>query len=334
MPVQFESPDLLHLLWALLFQALLLFAYWRWRRHTLKKLGSPALEQRLLLGFSERRFWIKNAMFGLSVALIAIAIANPQREVRIKSEAKQSSDVIIALDISSSMLAEDVKPSRLEKAKTFIRQLVPAIPDERLGLIFFAGEAFPQVPLSTDYESLLMFVQDANPNFITDQGTDVKTAIDLGSRLFDANEAVGAGKALILISDGENHAPEALARAKQAFSEGIVIHTISVGTVTGSTIPSEAGSGRRDYSGQIIRTHSNEPFLQALAKAGGGLFFKIDESATAIQTLRSEIGRLQKATVEAKAHTEYVSYFQWLLIPVLLLLVGEQLLWWRKNKTT
>lgn len=330
MPVRFESPDLLHLLWALLFQALLLFLYWRWRKRTLKKLGSPALEQRLLLGFSERRFWIKNIMVALAVGLLAVAIANPQRLVRVKAEAKQSSDILVALDISNSMQARDITPSRLEKAKTFIKQFAQAIPNERIGLIFFAGEAFPQAPLSTDYESFMMFVQDANPNFITDQGTDVKTAIDLASRMFDSGD--GAGKALVMVSDGENHEAEAIERAEQAAAEGIVIHTVSVGTASGATIPDERNGERRDFSGQLIRTRSDEPFLRTLARAGGGIAFKVEDGAAAVETLKLQISQMQKTTVEAKAHTEYISYFQWLLIPVLLLLVAEQLMWWRKNK--
>ncbi len=214
--LRFENPILLHLLWGLAFQALLLLVYWQWRQRTLKRLGSPALAERLLLGFSQRRFWFKNLLFGASLALLALAIANPVRPVQREGKSRASADVLIALDISTSMLAKDVSPSRIVQAKQFIQRLVQALEGERIGLIFFAGDAYPQMPLSTDYESLLLFVRNANPNFVTDQGTDMATAIDLAQRLFESNALAGRG--LILITDGENHQEDALQRARKGQS--------------------------------------------------------------------------------------------------------------------
>jgi len=328
--MRFENPALLHLLWALLFQALLLYAYWQWRRRTLAKLGSPALEQRLMLGFSERRFWVKNGLFSGVIVLVVLAIANPQRAIRVQPPAQTSADVLIALDISNSMLAKDVQPSRLEQAKLFIQNLVKALDGERIGLLFFAGEAYPQMPLSTDYEALLLFVRNANPNFITDQGTDLGAAIGLANRMFESVEP--AGHALILITDGENHEEKALQRAQEAQADGMVIHTVGIGTAAGAMIPGDAGGFQRDFTGQVIRTSMNEPSMRELAKAGGGLSFNGNQGASAIDALKREVGRLQKSTVEAQVYTAYVSYFQWLLVAALLLLIGEQLLWWRKKK--
>jgi Ca-activated chloride channel family protein len=323
-----ENPILLNLLWGLALLAILLASYWRWRQRTLRQLGSPALAERLMLGFSSSKFWFKNVLFGLSLALIAVAIANPQRAERRTPPAQQSSDVLIALDISQSMLAKDVAPSRLEAAKTFIQKLAEQLEKERLGLIFFAGDAYAQMPLSTDVGSLMLFVRNANTDYITTQGTDVISAIELAGRLFNSESQ--AGRALIIVSDGEHHEADALIRARKARAEGIVIHTVAVGTAAGANIPVGKSGAKRDFTGQTIRTQANEILLRDIAKAGGGVTLNLSD-AGAVKSLAQEIASLQKTAVEAKAYTEYVSYFQWLILPALLLLALEQLLWWRRR---
>ncbi len=327
--MRFENPDLLQLLWILLFQAVLLWMYWRWRTRTLRRLGSPALEQRLLMGFSAPRFWIKNSLFACSLAFLVMALANPQKAVEVAPPERASSDILLALDISNSMLAADVQGSRLKQTKEFTTNLIKALDGERMGLLFFAGAAFPQTPMSSDYESMLMFVQTAQPNFITDQGTDIKSALDLGTRMFTKTDE--GGHAMILISDGENHEPAAIEAAAQAAADGMKLFTVQVGTPSGATIPAETGGFRKDYTGQLIRTASNEPFLQSLARAGGGKSFRLSEGASAIRGIQAEIAQLAKTVVKEKTRTIYVSYYQWLLLPILLLLMVEQLLWWRKK---
>ncbi len=319
--MSFENPDLLKLLFGLLgLTALLLFIYWRWRQSTLRRLGSPALEQRLLLGFSPHRFWLKNALFLLGAAFVVVAMANPRRVVRIAPEAQKSADVLIALDVSNSMLARDESPSRLGKAKDFIEQLVTALEGERLGLIFFAGDAQAQAPLSTDYGALRMFVRNANPAFIADQGTDIATAIGQAVRMIENNAQ--SGRALILISDGENHQEQALQSAQKAREAGLQIFTVGVGTTGGTTIA--------DADGRPIRTALNETFLTAVAQAGGGSYLHLDQGASAVRTLKTAASNLPKNAVQNQAYNDYRSFFQWLLLPALLLLVAEQVLWWRQ----
>lgn len=326
---RFENPVLLNLLWALALQGLLLWFYWNWRKRTLRQLGSPALAQRLMVGFSQQRFWLKNALFAAAIALVAIAIANPQQSVRRTPEAQSSADVLIALDISQSMVAQDAKPSRLEAAKRFIQQLAESLEGERVGLIFFAGEAYAQMPLSTDIGSLMMFVRNANTDFITDQGTDLVSAIELATRLFDSGSE--AGKALIIVSDGEHHEADVQIRARKARSEGIVIHTVSVGASSNATLPLAGGGLKRDFNGQVIRSSANPILLRDLAKTGGGVTLNADDGG-AVKTLAREVGSLQKSAVEARAYTEYVSYFHWLALAALLLLALEQMLRWQKDK--
>ncbi len=325
--IQFENPALLHLLWALLLQALLLFVYWNWRRRTLRRLGSPALERRLLQGFSGKRFWLKNVLFALGLTMVVLAISNPTEAVKMQSDPHNSADVLIALDISNSMLANDVKPSRLEVARSFIRDLVRKLDGERIGLIFFAGNAYPQMPLSNDYSALLMFVNNAQPEFITDQGTDIASALDLAGRMFESGGE--AGRALILISDGENHQENALERAKELEKSGVRLYTVGVGSAGGAMIPEGNGAFRRDFTGKPVRTSANEALMSELARTGDGTALNLRDPSGALESIREAIERLPKATVEAHAYTKNVSYYQWLLLPALLFLMLEQLLWWK-----
>ena len=327
--IRFENPALLHLLWALLLQAFLLLVYWRWRQRTLRRLGSPALEQRLLQGFSSRRFWFKNILFAAAVALISLSMANPIEAVKMQGAPQSGSDVLIALDISNSMLANDVRPSRLEQAKSFVEELVKQLDGERIGLIFFAGDAYPQMPLSNDYDALMMFVNNAHPEFITDQGTDIASALGLAGRMFESGGE--AGQALILISDGENHQENAMERAKELQKSGVILYTVGVGTAAGSTIPEGRGAFRRDFTGKQIRTSANDALMSELARAANGSSFNLREESKTLASLRSLIKALPKSTVEARAYTQNVTWYQWLLAPALLFLMLEQLLRWKRK---
>lgn len=329
MPFFFESPDLLYLLGIVPLQVFLLWAYWRWRKQALRQLGSPALEERLLQGFSPRRFWTKNLMFGAGIVLVILAIASPIQIQKIENQTQMSSDVIIALDVSNSMLADDVRPSRLEKAKEFILRLAPTLSGERVGLMIFAGEAFPQMPLSTDLEALFMFAQNAQPDFITNQGTDIGSAVELCKRMMENNEP--NGRAIILISDGENHEEKALQRIREARAAGIVLHTIAVGTPAGSNIPEERGGLRRDGVGKVVKTTANETLMRALAQEGGGAALRLAEPDRAIAVLKSNLQNLQKTAVTLNATSEKVYLFPWLLLFALILLVLEQVMWSKKK---
>lgn len=325
----FESPDLLYLLAIVPMQALLLWAYWRWRQRTLRRLGSPALEERLLQGFSAKRFWGKNLMFVGGIVLVILAIASPVRIEREIGKTQNSADVVIALDISNSMLATDVKPSRLEQAKSFIQRLAPALDGERLGLVFFAGEAFPQMPLSTDYEALLMFARNAQPDFITDQGTDIGAAIESCKRILETD--VETGRAIILISDGENHEEKVLQRVREASEAGVQIFVVGVGSAAGVNIPDGQGVFRRDGMGKTVRSSANESLMQSIAEAGGGVALNLREPSRAIEAIQKGVNSLQKSAVTANATSKKIYFFPWLLLAALLLLVSEQVMQWKKK---
>lgn len=311
-------------------QAFLLWAYWRWRQRTLRRLGSPALEERLLQGFSAKRFWGKNLMFAMGIVFVIIAIASPVQIKKLENAEQLSADIIIALDISNSMMATDVKPNRLGQAKNFIQKLAPALDGERVGLVFFAGEAFPQMPLSTDLEALLMFARNAQPDFITDQGTDIGAAIESCKRMLETDTETG--QAIILISDGENHEEKVLQRVREAREAGVTIYTVGVGSSGGANIPAESGGFRRDGMGKPVRTSANDALMQSLAEAGGGLALNLREPDRAIEAIIKAVGGLQKSAVTLNTKTEKVYLFPWVLLAALVLLIGEQVMWWKKKE--
>ncbi|MBK8921902.1 MAG: VWA domain-containing protein [Saprospirales bacterium] len=330
---KFEHPTFLNLLWAVPVMGVLVAAYRWWRGRAISRLGAPASVARLAPGWSGLRFFVKNGIWILALALLAIAWANPQRGARKQTVSQKSADIFLALDISQSMLAQDVAPSRLELAKSFARKIVDALHGERIGLIFFAGDAFLQMPLSTDYGAAIMFIDSASPDLITAQGTALTTAIDLAMESFDPEP--GGGRALILITDGENHDADAEARAAAAYSEGIVLLAVGAGTTAGGPIPVGAAGGaelyKRDDRGDIVRTRMDETLLHKLAGSGGGAAFRITQGEAAVAAVRREVGRLQKREMEVRSFSEYDSYFQWFLLPAFLLLVLEAWLSWRKK---
>ncbi len=331
--LRFEHPYLLNLLWAVPLLLVLMAAYGWWRRRALGVVGAPESMRRMLPGWSGLRFWVKNGLLLVGLVLLALAWANPQRGAKKQTVMQKSADVFIALDISQSMLAEDVAPSRLELAKSFARKLVRVLQGERIGLIFFAGDAFLQMPLSTDYAAADMFLASASPDLISAQGTAIPLAIDLATRSFGAEP--GGGRALVLITDGENHDEDAVSRAEQAYNDGIILFTVGAGTATGGPIPIGGASGgveyKRDENDAVVRTRMDESLLRDLALRGGGATYRLSQGDAALDAIRREVGRLQKREMEVRSFSEFESYFQWFLLPAFLLLVLETWLAWRKK---
>jgi len=268
-------------------------------------------------------------MFVGGLVLVILALASPVRIEKKEGKTQNSADVVIALDISNSMLATDVKPSRLEQAKSFIQRLAPALDGERLGLVFFAGEAFPQMPLSTDFEALLMFTRNAQPDFITDQGTDIGAAIESCKRMLETDAETG--RAIILISDGENHEEKVLQRVREAREAGVQIFAVGVGSAGGAGIPAGRGDFRRDGLGKPVRSFANESLMQSLAESGGGVALNLRDPNRALETIKNAVNRLQKSAVTANATSKKIYYFPWLLLAALFLLILEQVMQWKKK---
>jgi Ca-activated chloride channel family protein len=326
---RYEHPEHFYLLAAVPMLALLLLAYWFWRKNALTRIGDTA---RILSDFSEKKFWVKNAAVALGLALLAVAWANPQLGTKKQTVTQEASDVFIAFDISESMLCQDMAPNRLELAKSFAQKLVQTLEGERIGLVFFAGSAFLQMPLSMDYSFVMQSIQSADPELITEQGTAIARAIELSQTSFGYE--AGGGRAIILITDGESHDEGATEQADDAFDNGIAVYPVGVGTLGGGPIPT-GGAGdspyKRDSDGEIVRTHLDETLLRKIALTGGGQALNISQGDRAITTLRHAVDALQKRELEVRSFAEFESWYQWFLVPAFLLLLVEALISFKKK---
>lgn len=326
---QFQYPAYLWLLAAAPLTLVLLTAYYFWRRRALQLLGDT---RRVMPGFSENKFRLKATLLVLSILLLAISWANPQMGEKKQTLTRDAADVFIALDISQSMLCRDVAPNRLELAKIFAQKVVQSLEGERIGLIFFAGNAFLAVPLSTDYIFVLQSLQGANTDMLTEQGTEIAQAFELAEKSFEAEP--GGGRAIVLITDGENHDEEAVEAAENAYENGAVVMAIGAGTPQGGPIPVSEWEGsqyKRDEKGELVRTRLNEPLLQKMAAAGHSIQLNISQGDRAIRAIKNEVDGLEKRALEVRSTTEKESWYAWFLLPALLLLALEWIITLQKK---
>ncbi len=329
---RFEHLD--HFYALALIPVLTIFFIWM-RRKRLKavlRFGEPDLVKRLMPQVSSIKHQLKFGILMLVFGLLVIAWANPQLGTKREKAKRKASDVIIALDISNSMLSDDIKPSRLELARAFTLDLVQALKGERIGSIVFAGNAYLQMPLTTDYAAAAMFIKSSNPNQAPTQGTAISEAIDVAERAF-GDKAKG-NKVLIIISDGEDHDSEAIEHAKKAKDNGLIIFTIGVGTTDGGFIPVDFGGTtdyKRDEKGQPIRTKLNEQMLKDLAAAGDGDFFNIANTKGVIEAMQNRIEKVEKREMELRSFSEYESYYQYFVLFALLILVFEFMMVYKKS---
>ena len=331
---RFEHIEFLHLLWAIPVLALLYFVSIKWNAHKLSKFGEESLVKRLLPGLSTSRNHIKIVLFLLCLAFLFIAYANPQWGLK-KAKAKaKSTDVYIALDISQSMLAEDISPNRLERAKRFTTDLLKELKSERVGLIFFAGNAYLQVPVTNDIASVELFVKAANTEKAATQGTAIAEAIALTTESLERAEEKTYKKALIIITDGENHEQEVIDAAKEANENGVIVYAIGVGTEAGDyvrVIENGYKQYKKDKSGNPVRTSLNTQLIKDIADAGGGLSYLINDASSVISGITNDIAQLEKKESEVNSFSEYNSYFQYFLFIALLLLVWEYMMNQKKS---
>lgn len=325
---RFEDPIYLWLL--LLVPVLLLLRYFTYmrRKAKLKKFGDMSLVRELMPDVSKYRPTVKFMLTLIALALVIIMLARPQTGTKISNESRSGIETIIAVDISNSMLAEDVVPSRLEKSKLLVENLIDNFTEDRIGLIVFAGEAFVQLPITNDYVSAKMFLQDMEPSLISTQGTDLARAIRLAMNSFSQQDKIG--RAIIVITDGEDHEGGALEAAKEAKKKGINVFILGVGSTTGAPIP--MGNGYlTDASGKTVMTALNEQMCQEVAQAGNGTYIHVDNTSEAQEKLNSEIAKLQKGTTQSVVYSEYDEQFQAFGILVLLLLIAEVCILEAKN---
>ena len=327
---RFEEITYLYLLLLLpLLAAFYLYSNYK-RRKAIRLFGDPQLMAQLMPSVSKYRPDVKFWLVFVAIALFALLLARPQFGSKLERVKRKGVEVIIALDISNSMLAQDVQPSRLEKAKMLVSKLVDGMENDKIGLIVFAGDAFTQLPITSDYISAKMFLDSINPSLISKQGTAVGAAIDLATRSFTPQE--GVGRAVVLITDGENHEGGAVEAAKAAAEKGIQVNVLGVGLPGGAPIPIEGTNDfRRDGDGNVIVTRLNEAMCQQIAADGKGIYVRVDNTNSAQKAIGQEINKMAKTDVESKVYTEYNEQFQSVAWIILLLLLAELLILNRKN---
>jgi len=330
---RFANPEYLYLLLLLPVLIGLFIINQVIRRNSLKKLGESVMINRLLPEISRIRPVIKFIFLLLGISEVIIMLARPQFGSRLEEVKKQGVEVIIALDVSNSMLAEDIQPNRLTRAKQAISKLVDNLGNDKIGLIVFAGDAYTQIPITTDYISAKMFLSTINPDMVPKQGTAIGAAINLAERSFSPGE--GKSKAIIIITDGENHEDDPVSEAEAASKAGIVIHTIGIGSNEGVPVPVTI-DGKRDYlkdpDGVTVITKLDEEILKKIAISSGGNYIRASNSNIGLDEIFSDIRKMKKDELESTMYTEYNDQFQIFAAIALFILILEIIIMDRKNR--
>ena len=308
----------------------------RWRKKALDQFGQSDLIVKLMPMASPSKLRAKFFLYCGSVLFLIIAITNPQIGSKMEEVTREGVDLMIAIDLSNSMLAEDLQPNRLSRAKQSISSLIDRLNGDRIGLIVFAGDAYVQLPITTDYSAAKLFLSTINTNLIPTQGTAIGKAIDLAINSFDI-ENNEQNKAIIIITDGENHEDNAIENAQKALELGIFVHTIGMGSEEGGPIPIKNRYGtiseyRKDNEGNTIITKLNESMLKDIAQSGGGSYIRANSTQSSLNTLFQEINKMEKKEIGTKVFTDYKDRFQWFLAISILLLVIDMLITNTKNK--
>jgi len=303
------------------------------RRKALAKFAKREILGELMPNASKSRPVIKFIVWLIAISAVILALARPQFGSKLKTEKREGVELIIALDVSNSMMAEDIQPNRLERAKRAISRLVDNLRDDKIGLIVFAGDAYTQLPITTDYSSAKLFLNSVNTNIVPRQGTAIGAAISLAVNSFSPQFT--GSKAIIVITDGENHEDDAIGAASTASEQGIIVHTVGMGLPQGAPIPvnnSGQNDYRRDNQGQVIVTKLDEAMLQRIAAAGKGIYVRANNAQVGLNTLFSEIEKMEGAEVESRVYSEYEDQFQWFIGFAFLMILLDFLILERKNK--
>ena len=327
---RFEDPIYLWLLVLIPVLALVRFISYRNQKRKLRKFGDPKLLKELMPDVSRFRPSVKFWILLAALALLIVMLARPQMGTKISQEKRTGIETIIALDISNSMLAEDIVPSRLDRSKMMVENLVDHFTNDKIGLIVFAGDAFVQLPITSDYVSAKMFLSSIDPSMMATQGTDIAAAINMGMNSFTQEE--GIGKAIIVITDGEDHEGGALEAAEAAKKKGMRVYVLGVGSSQGAPIPIPGtGNYMKDNTGNTVMSALNEDMCKQVAASGGGVYIHVENNSAAQQQLDNELDKLSKKETSTTVYSEFDEQFQAVGILVLLLLIIEICILDRRN---
>ena len=319
--LRFEDPIFLWLLLVIPLLVLIRLYNWHKRRRKLQKFGDLALLKMLMPDVSSYRPTIKFGLIVMALGMLILMLARPQKQTRISHEKREGIESIICMDISNSMKAEDVIPNRLDKSKMLVENLVDHFTNDKVGLIVFAGDAFVQLPITSDYVSAKMFLQDIDPSLIATQGTNIAGAINMAMHSFTQQQDVG--RAIVVITDGEDHEGGALEAAKTASKKGFNVYILGIGDVKGAPIPVGNGEYMKDTSGQTVMSSLNEKMCKEIAKSGNGVYIHVDNTSDAQQELNEGLLKLQRGETSSVIYSEYDEQFQGFGIIAVILLILE-----------
>lgn len=318
---------------------LLLWGYGRWtQRRRLAQWADQSMFSRLIPDLSGWRPIAKLTLTLLGISLLIVAVANPQVGTRMEKGKRAGSDVAICIDLSNSMMAEDISPNRLERAKRVVNSLLSGMAGDRISLVAFAGSSFIQMPLTADYGAVKLFLDDMDCSMISEQGTAIGDAIEtamqtLGYGNPDLEWQRGKNRAIVVISDGENHEDDAVGAARDAAREGVRVCTIGLGLPEGSPIPDgRQGAYKRDREGNVVMSHLNEQMLREIAKTGNGIYVRAGNSTNSLEDVAQLIAGLDKKDLDEAQFAAYESRFQYPLAVALFCLLAEVLLFERRNR--
>lgn len=328
---RFGNPEYLYLLLIIPILAFIQLYFQLQKKKALRRFGNPELLEPLMPDVSKFRPALKFYLLLLALIALIFTLASPQFGNRLQTVQRKGIEIIVALDVSNSMNAQDIEPSRLVRAKQAISRLTDQLVNDRIGLIVFAGDAYTQLPITSDYASAKMFLSNISTDIVPTQGTAIGAAIRLAMRSFSNNE--GINRAIIIITDGENHEDDAMAEAAKAAENGILVYTVGMGTNRGGPIPlGTSGNFLRDRDGNVVITKLNEEMLAQIAVAGGGEYIAANNIRAGINNLVKELSELEKAEFESKVYSSYEEQYQYLALFALILLILELLILERKNR--
>lgn len=327
---RFESPIYLYLLVLIPLLALIRYLSYRNQKKRLCKFGEPSLLKALMPDVSRFRPSVKFWILQGALALLIVMLARPQMGTKINHEKRVGIETIIAMDISNSMRAEDIVPSRLDRSKMMVENLVDHFTNDKIGLIVFAGDAFVQLPITSDYVSAKMFLSSIDPSMMASQGTDIARAIEMASHSFTQEE--GIGKAIVVITDGEDHEGGAVEAAEAAKKNGMRVYVLGVGSTQGAPIPVPGtGNYMQDNTGNTVMSALNEDMCKQVAHAGGGAYIHVENNSAAQEQLDNELDKLAKKETSTAVYSEFDEQFQAFGVLALLLLILEICIFDRRN---
>jgi Ca-activated chloride channel family protein len=331
--LRFAHIEFLWGLAAILVFILLFIRVSRWKRKAVTSLGDKSVVALMMPQVSFAIPRLKFTLFVLAYAFIIVGLADPQIGSKMEEEKRKGADLMILLDVSNSMLSQDMLPNRLENAKQAIAQLIDNLHNDRIGIVVFAGEAYVQLPVTTDYSAAKLFLNTINTNMVPTQGTAIGSAIDLGMKSFDFKD--GTGKAMIIITDGENHEDDAVAVAKNATGKDVSVHVIGIGSAQGAPIPIYQNGKQvgfhTDSAGHTVISKLNEDMCKEIAAAGNGAYVRATNANSGLNIVMDQISKIQRKTYDSKTFKDFEDRFQFFLAIALLFLVIEFFIANRKN---